>query len=424
MYEGEEMKTLPVNKISSKKLTLQYAFVQGGYWASFCATYGFATVFLLSRGFNASQIGVAIAIANVMAVFLQPTVATVADSSKKISLHALTIILIIAALILFGLLFFTSNFFIATAALFVLTNAVSQTVQPLINAVSFYYINRGAYINFGLPRSMGSMAYAIVSTIIGYLVEGYGSNVIIGAGVIIFAIIAVALYSMPKVLDDANCEVMSTNNKIVSSESTIKAGNENKESILSFFKRYKMFSVALVGSTCIFIFHFCTNNYMLQIAENVGGNAATMGTALSIAAACEIPTMMFSSKIMEKIRYNYLLILSGFFFCVKAVIYLLAANVGMLYVSQCFQMISYAFYIPASVFFVNATMSESDKVKGQAIMTGTTTLGGVIGSLIGGVIIDNSGVRTLLWVGFVFAICGAVLFFISARKSPDKKAII
>lgn len=418
------MKTLPVSKISSKKLTIQYAFVQGGYWASFCATYGFATVFLISRGFNASQIGVAIAVANVMAVFLQPTFATIADSSKKISLHALTILLTVAALVLFGLLFFTSNFFIATAALFVLTNAVSQTVQPLINAVSFYYINRGANMNFGLPRSMGSMAYAIVSTILGYLVEDYGSNVIIGAGIIIFAIIAIALFSMPKVLENTEAEVMSTDSSEAIAAETSEENNEAKESIFAFFKRYKMFSVALLGSTCIFIFHFSTNNYMLQIAENIGGTAATMGTALSIAAAFEIPTMMFSSKIMEKIKYNYLLILSGFFFCVKAVIYLMAANVGMLYFSQCFQMISYAFYIPASVFFVNATMSESDKVKGQAIMTGTTTLGGVIGSLVGGVIIDSAGVRTLLWVGLVFAICGAVLFFVSARKAPDSKASV
>ena len=145
-------------EISKKKITLLYAIIQGGYWSSFCATYGFATVFLLSRGFTTSQIGISIALANVLAVVCQPTVATIADEAKKISLHSLTILLIVADFILFGLLFFTGNFFIATMALFVLTNTVSQTVQPLINSISFYYINRGVDMNFGLPRSMGSMS--------------------------------------------------------------------------------------------------------------------------------------------------------------------------------------------------------------------------------------------------------------------------
>lgn len=400
--------------ISSKKLTLQYTFIQGGYWASFCATYGFATVFLLSRGFSTSQIGIAVAIANIMAVFMQPVFATVADEAKIISLHALSMLLTVLALIMFGLLLFSSNIFIATAALFVLTNALSQTVQPLLNAVSFYYINRGVTMNFGLPRSMGSMSYAIVSTLIGYLVEIYGTNVILIVGVVLFAIIAITLYIMPKIDETALLE-----NK-TKEETEDKAAN--KESFFAFFARYKMFSVTLIGSTCIFIFHFMTNNYMLQIAERVGGNAATMGTALAIAAAFEIPAMMFSSQIMTKIKCNYLLILSGVFFVVKCLIYLMATNIPMLYVSQGFQMISYAFFIPASVFYVNQVMSDNDKVKGQAIMTGTTTLGGVVGSLLGGLILDASGVSTLLWTGLVFAVVGAVLFFVSASGLFVKKA--
>lgn len=100
----------------------------------------------------------------------------------------------------------------------------------------------------------------------------------------------------------------------------------------------------------------------------------------------------------------------------------MATNIPMLYVSQGFQMISYAFFIPASVFYVNQVMSDNDKVKGQAIMTGTTTLGGVVGSLLGGLILDASGVSTLLWTGLVFAVVGAVLFFVSASGLFVKKA--
>ena len=93
----------------------------------------------------------------------------------------------------------------------------------------------------------------------------------------------------------------------------------------------------------------------------------------------------------------------------------------MLYASQVLKMVSYAFFIPASVYYVNENMNDNDKVKGQAIMTGTTTLGGVIGSLIGGIIIDYSGVRTLQWVGFAFAVTGAILFLLSAGGILEKR---
>ena len=49
-------------KLNRTKLMLQYCVLQGSYWASFCVLYAFATVFLLSRGFESSMIGVIIAV--------------------------------------------------------------------------------------------------------------------------------------------------------------------------------------------------------------------------------------------------------------------------------------------------------------------------------------------------------------------------
>lgn len=403
---------MSVKEINSKKVTLLLSIAQGGYWSAFCAAYGFATVFLLSRGFSTIQIGMAIATSSILSVLMQPILATAADKAKRISIHGITISLIIVALITFGLLYFTKNIFLATLALFVLSNAIGQTLQPFLNAVSFYYINKGTDINYGLSRSMGSLAYAVVSTIIGKLVEKHGSDVIIAAGVIFFVVTAMVIIIMPKIKDD---------NKKVENSANRKMTGKSSGNIFSFFARYKLFSVALLGSTCIFIFHNSTNNYMLQMAESLGGGAVTIGIALAIAAAFEIPSMMFSYQLMKKIGYNYLIIIAGAFFCVKAVLYLMATNITMLYVSQTLQLVSYAFFMPASVFYVNYTMEENDKVKGQAIMTGTITLGSVIGSLIGGMLIGKHGIRSLEWTGLAFAIVGTILLFVAVSGVVKEK---
>ena len=80
-------------KLNTRKLMIQYCILQGSYWASFCVIYAFATVFLLSRGFESSMIGVIIAAGNILGVVLQPMVASIADRSEKISLHKLTAML-------------------------------------------------------------------------------------------------------------------------------------------------------------------------------------------------------------------------------------------------------------------------------------------------------------------------------------------
>lgn len=68
---------------------------------------------------------------------------------------------------------------------------------------------------------------------------------------------------------------------------------------------------------------------------------------------------------------------------------------------------------------MNEVMEGQDKFKGQALMTGTNTLGGMIGSLLGGFLIDHAGVAVMNLAGLIMAVSGAVLIalFVSRQKS-------
>ena len=96
-----------------------------------------------------------------------------------------------------------------------------------------------------------------------------------------------------------------------------------------------------------------------------------------------------------------------------------AGNIALMTIAAVMQMGSFAIYIPASVYYVNEVMEEQDKFKGQALMTGTNTLGGVIGSLLGGFLIDQAGVSVMNLAGLVMAVSGAVLVFLFVfRQKP------
>ena len=158
---------------------------------------------------------------------------------------------------------------------------------------------------------------------------------------------------------------------------------------------------------------------MIQIITNVGGTSADLGRLLAIAAITEIPVMFLFSRIVKYVKSSALLVVSSVFFILKAFGYFAAGNIALMTIAAVMQMGSFAIYIPASVYYVNEVMEERDKFKGQALMTGTNTLRGVIGSLLGGFLIDQAGVSVMNLAGLVMAVSGAVLVFLFVfRQKP------
>lgn len=122
---------------------------------------------------------------------------------------------------------------------------------------------------------------------------------------------------------------------------------------------------------------------------------------------------------MKHVKSSTLLVVSSIFFILKAFGYFAAGNIALMTIAAVMQMGSFAIYIPASVYYVNEVMEERDKFKGQALMTGTNTLGGVIGSLLGGFLIYQTGVSVMNLAGLVMAVSGAVLVFLFVfRQKP------
>ena len=391
-------------KLNTRKLMMQYCILQGSYWASFCVIYAFATVFLLSRGFESSMIGVIIAAGNILGVILQPMVASIADRSEKISLHKLTAMLSIIMILLLVLLYFVPNGLLAVAVLFLLTDTFLQVIQPLINSVSVYYVNQGVSVDFGAARGIGSLSYAAASYILGIVVEKFGTRSILMAGILVALVLLVTVLSMPVLSSSA------------ASRLGEKEPEQNDAGLIVFAGRYKNFMLTLAGITLLFTFHNMNNAYLIKVIENVGGTSADMGRMLSIAAVTELPVMFLFSRISKHFKSSTLLMVSSAFFAIRAAGFMLAGNVMTMYLAAMLQIGSFALYIPSSVYYVNETMLDQDKFKGQAVMTATNTLGGVFGSLFGGFLIDNAGVGAMNTVCFAMAAAGAVLVFLFAGR--------
>lgn len=390
--------------MDTKFLNTRYTLMQTSYWGIFCALNGYAALYLDGKGFSAGQTGTLLAAGNILAAFLQPMVAAKADRPGRLSLKELIVTLGLISALAAALLCVTKNDFWIVSILFCISVVTNQILQPLANAVSMYYMNRGEKINFGFARGIGSVAYAGVSYLIGMLAGQVGVIVIPVAVIALYAVFLVMAFSF---------RIRKKGEESEGSE------EKNTKGFVQLFAEHKTFAVFLAGIVVMFIFHFMTNTYMFQMVQAVGGDSRSMGIAVSIAAVCEIPVMIFFSKLVERIRVETLLRIAGIGWLVKAVAFCFCTSVAGIYATQVLQILAFGIYVPASVYYANQTMDESSKVKGQAMVTTAFTVGSVIGNLLGGKLIDWYGVHVMLTVGAVCTGVGAVLFFLGTRKDTE-----
>lgn len=402
----------------AKQLTLKYAFLQSTFWMSQCCIYSFAAVFLQSKNFDNMQIGLVIALAAILSIILQPLVAAFADKSKQISLRYIVITLMFIVLSLAFILFIMPDSFLLIAITYVIINAIQFMLTPLFNSLALEYLNKGIPLNYGLARGMGSISFAVMSFLLGILIKQFGANILLLSFLIcyFFVIISAFTFKVSAVkMPELSTRLPNKSDIMIASDVL---SDKAPAGILTFFIKYKLFTLHLLGVAMVFYSHSLICTYLIQVMENVGGDSSDLGVSLSIAAALELPTMAAFIFLVRKVKCNTLLKISAFFFIIKIGIAWLAPNIFTIHLSQAFQMLAFALFTPASVYYVNSIIEDQDKVKGQS-MLGIATMGlaATVANITGGTILDTFGVSDMLLVGTIVTAIGFVIICISTKQT-------
>ncbi len=399
-----------MNRSSDRVLSLQIAGLQGFYWMIFCPVSSYASVYLLSRDFSNASIGWVMALGSVLAILLQPALGALLDRVTKISLKLVLCILSLICIALVAGILFLNTGLLWMAVFYVGIVALLLTMQPLVNALTFEYINAGRDISFGMTRAMGSICFAVLSILLGLWVGRFTAGVIPNVTLILFIGFLLIVLSFPRVGKGAGQ---------IPVESA--ADQPAPAPQVGFLRRYQRFIPFLLGIAALFIFHTVINTFMAQIITSLGGRDTDLGVSLTIAAVCELPALLGFSYLAARFKTQTLLKVSGIFYALRSFIFVLAASVWMVNLGQVLQGVSFAVFIPASVYYVNQMMQGQDRVKGQTFISGTITLGGFFGSVIGGWLLDNSGVPGMLIFGALWAVIGCLLLIYSVGKPKEAR---
>lgn len=377
--------------------TLRYALINITYFMTFCTIHAYAAVYLLDKGFSNTQIGILLAVANILSAVSQPLVATIID--RPGSLTNRRAIIISSAIILTGslLLMFVDNYPVLIFILYTIIYMVNFVYQPVITALYFEYEKAGCNIMYGLARGLGSAGFAVTSAIIGNAVEKFGVSVLLIVNIAIITVSAalVFFFKKPEVADEVSHTDVKT--------------DKSTGSLILFVKKYPQFALFVLGTACVFFAHNMINDFLIQIINTLGGGEKELGYATFLAALLELPMMASIGLLLKRFTPAKLLIFSTISFLIKTILMTIAANLPMMYISMACQFFAYAIFIPASAHYVNQTMEEADQVKGQAYITCAITIGGVFSNLISGRVLDLFGTRIMLTIGCVVSFIGLVI---------------
>lgn len=387
-------------------LDIKYSVIQMLYFGAFCALMGYASVYLLDHEFSNSIIGTFLALISVLAVFTQPFIASYADKNPKMELRKIIIAIVLIAVICSGWIYFLKGKSNLLLFLFVVIATSMMTIQPLMNSLAFVFEKYGIEVNYGLARGLGSAAYAIVSFIVGYLVEDFGTGALPLIYLVFNFLLIVVVYTY----------VIPQTEKKEMIQKTESKEEIQQLSFIAFAKKYKKFMIFVLGIVAVFFTHTIINNFFIQIIRPIGGGESQMGTAIFLAAIVELPAMALFNKMREKISCSTLIKISVILFAVKHALTMIAPHMTVIYIAQALQIGAYAIIIPASVYYVNQIIAKSDAIKGQSMVTTAITASGIIANLVGGILLDSVGVSRVLLIGVIVSIIGALIVIFSVEK--------
>lgn len=395
-----------MGKSMALRRNMLYCTLQGLYCMTSCVVIAYAGVFLLERGYSNSEIGILLAVGYGLGFVLQPVVAGYTDRSRRLSLTGIIVLCCLAdfLLVLVCMLLPARSWLLSGA--YVLLMAADLTTLPLVNAYAAYLERQNTPVSFGVARGLGSLTYALLSVLLGNWTV-HGTLAISVSGLLIFGVMAVIM---------AVCSRKETGTAKISA----RPAQSGRLTLRCLAVQYRSFFFLLLGTAVMYVGHELIANFLIQIVTAVGGGSEEMGTLLSFAAVLEVPVLCLFGVFHRKWTSEALIKFSAVLHAVRAVIFVCADSVPILYAAQALDAVSYAILLAASVSYASEQIDAANQNKAQALVTAVVTLGGILSSALGGVLLDQIGVKDALVVGLIATAAGMLLILIGMKKEIRK----
>ena len=361
------------------------------------------SVYLIGKGYSASQVSLCISVAALANMVTQPAIGSLTD---RFGMRPVNMVMFAATCVSAALFVIAPNFLIivgAYAAMNLLMNGVNPTIERMATSSPYSYgsIRVWGSIGFAVGTQLTGIIYDVIAPVAPYV------------GVIIAMLIAIFGFwgTNPRLAETEAANLEAEESDEVEPVST-KDLLTNKK-FLYYLVLQILFS-AVTGAAYSFCPAFLTAK---------GLEASTASTFLAIATLLEIPLLLFSSKFMDKIANKTLLMGVFILVVIEMVIYGLDMPLPLVIVATFIGRHPPAIInIMTNMKVVNTIVDARQQIAGLALVKTCQSFGTIISNNIGGRIADAAGYPAmfLFLLGLIGVGLAGVVFF-QVPSGNDKK---
>lgn len=391
-----------------KILTIKYSGLQAYYWFINVAAMVFMILFLRNRGFSDVAIGILQMIKYLMSVVSQMVISDLVDRHRdRITLKQVICIMCFIGFVSTVILIMFHLGFIGTAICFAFFGGTINGVYPYINAMAASFEEAGRNLAYNFARGIGALTWALGSIIISLLVNALGIESILW----IQAFMLSALFAGTLAMDSLPKPRRKKDNR---------SGAHNYWELFVKFPHYTLF---LISSVFLFVATNLQTAYMADVVALLGGGNTQLGYIEFLIAIYEVIASFLFVRVNKRFKIETILKLCPVFALMQSISIQFAPNLVSLAILNAFYIFGVGIFWTTSVKYVMKSIPSADWTKGQALANvASVGIGGIIGSLLGGYIIEHYGVYKMLML-CSFSVAISILFMFKAMGIGNNNKI-
>jgi oligosaccharide:H+ symporter len=405
-------------------MKIEFSFLQFFFWSTW-AVYGAYLVYYLDYiGYSSMRIGTLMALRTLMGLIGPPLIGYIADKIENRK------IVFMASMGFLGITVVPFPFYgdVMIALSIAMIGILWEPQQSVLDSWIIETSDELA-VNYGFMRAWGSIGFALTVTIFGQVIDYFGWKIhFMGYGLIAFITVGTAYFikdtSYENIRVSEAPQELSLQNHNSDGKEITEKGRANDKNVLRLFKN-KGYIFILFVTILIFIPAMMIFVYLAPAIKAVGGDSRDLGYTLFFNALSEAPIFFTAKYFLEKYKTKPLLLFSAVFYMLRIIIAASAPSPFYFIFFGMLQSLSYGVFLVTVRYYVKLVAPEELKTTAQsiALMAGFGA-GGIIGSLLGGYLIDNFGISAMYTVCISLSFLAVLTLVISIILDSNKTQTI
>ncbi|MBP3371933.1 MAG: MFS transporter [Clostridia bacterium] len=397
---------------------VHFSAIELFYWAA-CAGTAFIAAYLQELNYSASLVGIVMALINCIGIVASPIMGSLSDTMG--SQRRVFLLCVIVSSVLFCLVpLLRGTSVVAMTSLILLLLASMFFKNPtssLLDSWVVRTVHRRRTFQYGSVRLMGSIGYATMCIFFGRIAAKTGTQAwtfvfyaVLNIPLIVLCLVNMAEERRDEAQRKAEKAEAAKNAPAKKSKKAKTAGGQNPLilALKSYYFRMFLISHALLGLTL-----YCMTTFLPYKLVEIAGNSDSLGLVIALKSYMEIPTFLFGAAIMRRVNVKKLFPICAVVFFAEQTICLFSGQVWLVAISMMMHGFTYGMYLTCMVNYVSRVTPQEANASAMTISGSLQLAAGVIGSLIGGVLVDKFGANGYYAMAMILQLIAMVVFFIA-----------